>query len=167
MPRTVSALALFVAVVGLAADDKKDAGLKPIAVADLTRKDPIVYEKDVAPIFAAKCQVCHAGNLTEGKFDLGTHAALLKGGKRGPAVVPGKADDSLLWQMSSHRKKPIMPPKTEDNPLTPELAARAAALVAKSITPIDDVRSTAEYRRHVAGQVVRRLLLDLLAAPPA
>lgn len=55
----------------------------------------------------------------------------------------------------------------EDNPLTPELADRAAALVAKSITPIDDVRSTAEYRRHVAGQVVRRLLLDLLAAPPA
>jgi CO/xanthine dehydrogenase FAD-binding subunit len=37
--------------------------------------------------------------------------------------------------------------------------------VEKSISPIDDVRSTAEYRRHVAGQVVRRLLLDLLTTP--
>jgi xanthine dehydrogenase FAD-binding subunit len=55
----------------------------------------------------------------------------------------------------------------EDNPLTVELADRAAALVEKTIWPIDDVRSTAEYRRHVAGQVVRRLLLDLLATPSA
>jgi CO/xanthine dehydrogenase FAD-binding subunit len=53
----------------------------------------------------------------------------------------------------------------EDNPLTEELADRAAALVQSAIWPIDDVRSTAEYRRHVAGQVVRRLLLDLLAMP--
>jgi CO/xanthine dehydrogenase FAD-binding subunit len=55
----------------------------------------------------------------------------------------------------------------EDNPLTADLANRAASLVEKTIWPIDDVRSTAEYRRHVAGQVVRRLLLDLLAAPGA
>jgi len=55
----------------------------------------------------------------------------------------------------------------EDNPLTAELADRAAALVERTIWPIDDVRSTAEYRRHVAGQVVRRLLLDLLAMPRA
>jgi len=55
----------------------------------------------------------------------------------------------------------------EDNPLTAELADRAAALVEKAIWPIDDVRSTAEYRRHVAGQVVRRLLLDLLTTPGA
>lgn len=55
----------------------------------------------------------------------------------------------------------------EDNPLTAQLADRAATLVAKTISPIDDVRSTAEYRRHVAAQVVRRLLLDLLATPSA
>lgn len=55
----------------------------------------------------------------------------------------------------------------EDSPLTADLADRAAALVETTIWPIDDVRSTAEYRRHVAGRVVRRLLLDLLAAPGA
>ena len=46
--------------------------------------------------------------------------------------------------------------------LSRDLADRARALVEKTITPIDDVRSTAAYRRHVAGAVVRRLLLDLL-----
>jgi len=45
--------------------------------------------------------------------------------------------------------------------LSRELADQAAALVEKTITPIDDVRSTAAYRRHVAGALVRRLLLDL------
>ena len=55
----------------------------------------------------------------------------------------------------------------EGEPLTEDLANRAATLVEKTITPIDDIRSTAEYRRHVAGQVVRRLLLDLLTSPRA
>lgn len=50
----------------------------------------------------------------------------------------------------------------ENEPLTRGLAERAGELVRLSISPIDDVRSTADYRRHVAGQVVRRLLLDLL-----
>ncbi|MEO8501895.1 MAG: FAD binding domain-containing protein [Vicinamibacteria bacterium] len=55
----------------------------------------------------------------------------------------------------------------ESEPLSRELADRAAALVEKTIEPIDDIRSTADYRRHVAGRVVRRLLLDLLAPPGA
>jgi CO/xanthine dehydrogenase FAD-binding subunit len=55
----------------------------------------------------------------------------------------------------------------EGEPLTRDLADRAAALVETTISPIDDVRSTALYRRHVAGRVVRRLLLDLLAPAEA
>ena len=50
----------------------------------------------------------------------------------------------------------------EGTSLTRDLADRARALVEKTITPINDVRSTARYRRHVGGAVVRRLLLDLL-----
>jgi WD40 repeat protein len=105
------------------AQEKKDPTLTPIAIAKIERKEPISYEKDVAPIFVNKCQVCHAGNLTEGKFDMGTHAGVMKGGKKGIAVVAGKPDDSPLWSRSSHRLKPIMPPKSENNPLTPEEVA--------------------------------------------
>jgi CO/xanthine dehydrogenase FAD-binding subunit len=49
----------------------------------------------------------------------------------------------------------------EGQVLSADLADRAGALVAQTITPIDDVRSTADYRRHVAGQTVRRILLSL------
>lgn len=111
---------LLLAAPLVAQEPKKDpkAEPKPIPVVDLKRTEPVTFEKDILPIFAAKCQVCHAGNLTEGKLDLSTYAALMKGGKRGAAVVTGKAGESFLWQVSSHNKKPIMPPKSEDNPLT-------------------------------------------------
>jgi WD40 repeat protein len=48
---------------------------------------------------------------------------MMKGGKKGAALVAGKADESLLFKMSSHQVKPIMPPKTEDNPLTSKEAS--------------------------------------------
>jgi CO/xanthine dehydrogenase FAD-binding subunit len=40
-------------------------------------------------------------------------------------------------------------------------AERAARAAAESVTPIDDVRSTAEYRRHALAAVVQRLVLSL------
>jgi len=43
---------------------------------------------------------------------------------------------------------------------TAETADRAAAALAAEIHPIDDVRSTADYRRAVAARVVHRLIRD-------
>ncbi|HEX5240962.1 MAG TPA: xanthine dehydrogenase family protein subunit M [Candidatus Limnocylindrales bacterium] len=43
---------------------------------------------------------------------------------------------------------------------TPEVADRAAETLAGELSPIDDVRSTAEYRRVVAARVVHRLLRE-------
>ena len=106
---------LVLAVPAVAADKK----YTPIVPADLKRTEPIVFEKDVAPIFKAKCTVCHAGKILDGEFDAGTYAGLMKGGERGPAIVPGKSGESLLWLFSSHSQGPIMPPKSEENPLTP------------------------------------------------
>src|ERR687888_228467 len=92
----------------------KDKDLPPIPAIDLKRKDPVEYSKDIEPIFANKCFVCHTGNVTEAKFDMSTHAGVLKGGKRGPAVVPGKPGESNLFLFCSRQKKPVMPPKSEE-----------------------------------------------------
>lgn len=95
----------------------------PIAPAKLDRKTPVDFATEIRPILQAKCLVCHAGKLTEGDYDISTMEKVIRGGKRGPAVVPGKPDDSLMLAFSAHRKKPIMPPKSEDNPLTPQEVA--------------------------------------------
>jgi carbon-monoxide dehydrogenase small subunit/xanthine dehydrogenase small subunit len=50
----------------------------------------------------------------------------------------------------------------EGAPATPETIERAAVRIAAEISPIDDVRSTAVYRREVAGRVLRRMLLDAI-----
>ncbi len=137
MPRLSLVLALVLSPSLLHAAD-----LKPIEPADLKRTDPINYEKDVAPIFAAKCTVCHSGKQTEGKYDMGTHAAVMKGGKKGVAIVPGKSAESPLWLRSSHRMEKIMPPKTEENPLTPtEVAILKLWIDQGAKGPAIDVRS--------------------------
>lgn len=43
---------------------------------------------------------------------------------------------------------------------TPEVADRAAEVLAGELHPIDDVRSTAEYRRTVAARILHRILRD-------
>ncbi|MBI3752304.1 MAG: xanthine dehydrogenase family protein subunit M [Chloroflexi bacterium] len=43
---------------------------------------------------------------------------------------------------------------------TPEVADRAAEVLAAELSPIDDVRSTADYRRMVAARVLHRLLRE-------
>jgi CO/xanthine dehydrogenase FAD-binding subunit len=43
---------------------------------------------------------------------------------------------------------------------SPETADRAADALFHEIEPIDDVRSTAEYRRAVAARVLHRLMRD-------
>jgi xanthine dehydrogenase small subunit len=41
-----------------------------------------------------------------------------------------------------------------------DTAEAAAAALSDEIVPIDDVRSTADYRRAVAGRVLHRLIRD-------
>ncbi len=48
----------------------------------------------------------------------------------------------------------------EGRPPTPETADRAAETLAAELQPIDDVRSTAEYRRLVAARVLHRLIRE-------
>ena len=48
----------------------------------------------------------------------------------------------------------------EGHPPTPDTADRAADALAAELHPIDDVRSTAEYRRLVAARVLHRLIRE-------
>ena len=73
--------------------------MKPIAVVKLERAKPVLYDKDIEPILVNKCAVCHSDNIKEGKLDMGTYEALIKGGKRGAPIVPGKSADSLLIKL--------------------------------------------------------------------
>jgi len=110
---------IVVALLPLAAFAQGAKKEGPIPEIKIERKDPISYEKDVEPIFFKRCTVCHSGNVKEGKLDISSYETLMKGGKRGDSVKPGKSQDSLLYKSMGRTQKPFMPPKGEE-PATPE-----------------------------------------------
>jgi hypothetical protein len=99
--RVITLLTLIVAFHGARADEKS----------------PVPY-KQVQPIFAKHCLSCHDAKEAEGKLVMETYALLMKGGEDGPAIVPGKADESPLIQQVEHKEKPFMPPPKKGDKLS-------------------------------------------------
>jgi hypothetical protein len=60
-------------------------------------------------ILENRCAACHGQARTSG-FDVRQRETVLRGGKRGPAVVPGKAEESLLYKAVAHIGEVQMPP---------------------------------------------------------
>ncbi len=66
----------------------------------------------VRPLLEARCVSCHGAEKVKGGLRLDSREAVLKGGESGPAIVPGKPQESLLLQAVMHRKPDLeMPPK--------------------------------------------------------
>jgi CO/xanthine dehydrogenase FAD-binding subunit len=72
--------------------------------------------------------------------------------------------DDVHIALGSMAATPVRVPATEavleGAGVTPEVADRAAETLAGELQPIDDVRSTAGYRRVVAARILHRLLRD-------
>lgn len=117
--RTLLVASLLALLPALAAAQEKKSDRGPIKVPELKRKDAVVYEKEVETIFLKRCTTCHSGSVKEGRFDLGSYEGLVKGGKRGTAIVPGKSESSLLYKLVTRQQRPHMPPKGEPA-ITPE-----------------------------------------------
>src|SRR5579863_6581833 len=71
---------------------------------------PEFFESKIRPVLAGSCYSCHT-NSALGGLRLDSREAMLKGGKRGPAVVPGDPDKSVLvraiQQTDSALKMPL------------------------------------------------------------
>jgi WD40 repeat protein len=118
--RSLLPLCLLALLPGLVlSQEKRSKGEEPIKLVQIKHPEPVSYAKDVEPILYKKCISCHSGNIKESQLDLASYDTLIKGGKRGTPIVPGKAGSSLLVKLCGKERKPFMPPKLED-PLTPE-----------------------------------------------
>jgi hypothetical protein len=67
------------------------------------------FEMKVRPILAENCFKCHGPAKQKGGLRLDSRLAALTGGENGPAVVPGRKDDSLLVD-AIHYESLEMPP---------------------------------------------------------
>lgn len=89
----------------------------------LAAEQPAVdFGRDVRPVLTRYCAGCHQGDEREGQLSVETVDDLLRGGEHGAALVPGKSDQSRLWQMVSGTLEPRMPPEDQPRPTPAELA---------------------------------------------
>ena len=75
---------------------------------------PNLLPEKIAGIFKANCVRCHGPAKAEGKLDLSTGAAILRGGKNGPVLAPHQPGESLMWQRIDDNEMPPKKPLSED-----------------------------------------------------
>jgi hypothetical protein len=73
-------------------------------------EDLRLFETQVQPVLTQNCLVCHSNELQSSGLGFTSRAALLAGGNRGPAAVPGDPAASLLMQAVRQSGDLKMPP---------------------------------------------------------
>ena len=85
---------------------------KPFSALPSPRK--IDFDRDIQPVFAAKCYSCHGPEKQKSGLRLDTPERAMAGGDTGKAIVPGKSSKSLLYRYIAGLDPEIkMPPKGE------------------------------------------------------
>lgn len=76
---------------------------------DLPAQD---FDTVIAPLISENCLDCHSGKEPEGELDLSTAEAAFRGGESGASILPGKVDESLLWEKIDSDEMPPKHPMT-------------------------------------------------------
>ncbi len=93
-------ISLFVLSLGVPAVAADDAGID-------------FFERRIRPVLIKECAKCHSAKAQgelKGNLNLDFREGLLTGGDSGPAIVPGKPDESLLIEALNYDSFE-MPPK--------------------------------------------------------
>jgi mono/diheme cytochrome c family protein len=88
--------------LGLAAATLAGCGPATPKITVTDPANPEFYTQNVQPILQSNCYRCHGWMNHRGELNLQTRAAMLKGGKNGPALLPGDPAESLLVRLIRH-----------------------------------------------------------------
>jgi len=75
---------------------------------------PVVFDKDVAPIFKSNCTGCHGDSVKMKELNLNSEEGALKGSESGAVIVPGKPDESVLYKKVRDGSMPMGKPHLSD-----------------------------------------------------
>ena len=96
--------------------------------------DAAYFRDEVEPVLRKQCFICHshAAELMEGGLALDWRSGWETGGSRGPAVVPGDAEQSLLIRAIQHVDPDLQMPEEK----LPDIVSAAQALDWWSLKPL-------------------------------
>ncbi|MFM7148984.1 MAG: DUF1549 domain-containing protein, partial [Gemmataceae bacterium] len=110
----------------------------PLAGPTLFAREPVDFDRQIAPLLIRRCLDCHSGAGPKGDLDLALKKTALA------TVTPGKPDDSALWQRVRDDE---MPPKKPLSAEEKNLLRRWIADGARwGSDPVDPFRHTTESR---------------------
>lgn len=129
-----------------------------VAQAEPTPEETAFFESKIRPVLTKECFGCHSDRTgkMKGGLRLDTRDLMLMGGDTGPAIVPGKPEESLLFTSMIHEDL-VMPPKRtisrkviEDFREWIEMGApdprrTAAAVVQSTVSPVDVERARKSF----------------------
>ncbi len=105
------------------------------------------FETNIRPLLFERCFKCHSEAMTKGGLRLDSREGIQKGGETGPAVIPGKPDESLLLGAVRHENGLEMPP---DGKLTDtQIAAISEWISAGAVWPGTSKNVPAENSSHM------------------
>jgi cytochrome c len=119
------------------------AGLSRGASAADTAENTVSFDKDIKPILTKSCVNCHKQDPRNprgpaGGLRLDDKEAAMKGGKTGNDIVPGKAEESLVYKVLTgpvkvSGKEIHQMPKARPNQTAKPLAKEQVELIKKWI----------------------------------
>lgn len=133
-----------------------------------TSSGGVHYFDEIQPLLESKCYDCHKGSKIKGELRLDTREAALKGGEYdGPAIAPGKVEDSsLIWRIRHDAGEDIMPPKGD--PLSEDEIALLETWIREGASwPEFDVDHFEPTPLTEDLTFLRRLALDTIGVPPS
>lgn len=88
------------------------------------------FEAKIRPVLVEQCYQCHGPDEAAAKLRLDSRQGWVRGGQRGPAIVPGDPAASLLLTAISHNDAKLrMPPADAGSPLKAEVIADFATWI--------------------------------------
>ena len=127
-----------------------DKGQGPAANPSFSPEAVEFFESRVRPILADRCVKCHGPKKQSSGLRLDSRESVLRGGESGPAVVPGKPEESLLVQAVSHQHDELkMPPGGKL--AEPAIAALGQWIALGAPWPADAPHGTAPGRASPQG----------------
>lgn len=119
------------------------------------------FEGKIRPVLAGTCFRCHGGAKISGELRIDSRDKLLGGGETGPAIVPGKPEESLLIKAIGRQEGvSAMPPEKEQALRADQVADFAAWIKAGAVWPAKSAKF--EAKQHWSFEPVRNVAIPVV-----
>jgi hypothetical protein len=134
----------------------------PVLAQEEPARDAMFFETKIRPVLAERCFKCHGVQKASGDLRVDSREALLTGGTRGPTIVVGEPEHSLLVHAIRHTDELKMPP---DKRLSPEVVADLERWIAQgAFWSVASTKPPREAGEHWAFQPVRSAAMPVTAS---